>query len=331
VHFDWKVNSRDVVRNTSISFAPVEPVALDRQDVLKVSQKASMEIPVGTPAGDSLAVIAINRALGVFNNLDTSEKMEYWDNVALYKDGPNKGRIRYVQFFMFNTKEELPYAVQYLTAAEEIVFGDVTSGAYSDIQSATATAKRMVTMFGMSEKLGPRRFGSEQAEVFLGRDFSSGQNYSEKTAAEIDDEIRSIISNAYKKCREYRTVHIDKLNFVAEFLLKHEFMDEEQFKACMEAEAPTFEEIENIANEKARKSEEENKTAHENNQKAEEEKQSENQANEEITQDDLLDSFFRDMQNGTLNNIKKKDTPSDISNDEDNKMNDESEDNTDSQ
>ena len=122
VHFDWKVNSRDQVRKTLINFAPVKSVTLGHQDTLKVSQKASMAIPVGTPAGDSLAVIAINRALGVFTNLDTSEKMEYWDNVKIYKDGPNKGRIRYVQFFMFNTKEEIPYAVQYLTAAEEIVF-----------------------------------------------------------------------------------------------------------------------------------------------------------------------------------------------------------------
>ena len=122
VHFDWKVNSRDQVRNAAINFAPVEAVSLVQQDTLKVSQKASMEIPVGTPAGDSLAVIAISRALGVFTGIDTSEKLEYWDNVKVYKDGPNKGRVRYVQFFMFNTQEELPYAVQYLTAAEEIVF-----------------------------------------------------------------------------------------------------------------------------------------------------------------------------------------------------------------
>ena len=70
-------------------------------------------------------------------------------------------------------------------AAEEIIFGDVTSGAYSDIQSATETAKRMVTLFGMSEKLGPRRFGSDQNEVFLGRDFSSNADYSDAIAAVI--------------------------------------------------------------------------------------------------------------------------------------------------
>ena len=122
VHFEWKVNSRDQVRNTKIEFKPVEMVELLKQDTLKVSQKASVSIPEGTPAGDSLAVIAISRALGMFTGFDTAEKMEHWTNVNVYKDGPNKGRVRYVQFFMFNTKEELPYAVQYLTAAEEIVF-----------------------------------------------------------------------------------------------------------------------------------------------------------------------------------------------------------------
>ena len=122
VHFDWKVNSRDLERSTAIQFQPVEAVQLVHQDTLKIAQKASVSIPAGTPAGDSLAVISIARALGMFTEWSTGEKMEHWNNVKVYKDGPNKGRIRYVQFFMFNTKEELPYAVQYLTAAEEIVF-----------------------------------------------------------------------------------------------------------------------------------------------------------------------------------------------------------------
>lgn len=122
VHFDWKVNSRDIERSAAIQFKPIETVTLARQDTLKVVQGASVSIPAGTPAGDSLAVIAISRALGMFTGFDTAEKMEHWTNVKIYKDGPNKGRVRYVQFFMFNTKEEIPYAVQYLTAAEEIVF-----------------------------------------------------------------------------------------------------------------------------------------------------------------------------------------------------------------
>ena len=121
VHFDWKVNSIDKVRGTKVQFLPVENLSLGKQDTLKVSQKASMEIPAGTPAGDSLAIISVSRALGMFTGFDTAEKMEHWTNVDIYKDGPNKGRVRYVQFFMFNTKEEIPYAIQYLTAAEEIV------------------------------------------------------------------------------------------------------------------------------------------------------------------------------------------------------------------
>ena len=126
VHFEWKVNSLDFGRDAAVQFAPVEAVALERQDELTVAQKASSMNPtpkqVGTREGDSLAVISVSRALGMFTGFDTAEKLDNWTNVKVYKDGPNKGRIRYVQFFMFNTKEELPFAVQYLTAAEEIVF-----------------------------------------------------------------------------------------------------------------------------------------------------------------------------------------------------------------
>ncbi len=157
--------------------------------------------------------------------------------------------------------------------AEEIVLDDVSTGASSDIQHATSIARNMVTRYGMSDKLGTVLYGSEHSsdEVFLGRDFSSGKNYSEKTAAEIDDEIRGIIASCYGICKNHLTEHIDKLHFVAEFLLKNESMDEEQFKAAMEAENPTIEEIEKIAIDRKAKSEEENKTAHENNAKAEEE------------------------------------------------------------
>lgn len=122
VRFDWKVNSRDVERIADVVFSPKEEVTMGRHDGLKVVQKAAEPIPAGTPAGDSLAILAVSRALGSFIEFDTNEKMEHWSNVKVWKDGPDKGRVRYVQFFMFNTKESLPYEVQYLTAAEEIVF-----------------------------------------------------------------------------------------------------------------------------------------------------------------------------------------------------------------
>ncbi len=158
-------------------------------------------------------------------------------------------------------------------AAEELVLDDISTGASNDIQRATSIARNMVTRYGMSEKLGTILYDSEHSadEVFLGRDFSSGKNYSEKTAAEIDDEIRNIVNSAYKTCKNYLNDNIDKLHFIAEFLLKNESMDEEQFNAAMSSENPTIEEIENIALEKKNKSDAENKTAHENNAKAERE------------------------------------------------------------
>ena len=122
VKFHWNVNSRDIERVADVVFQPVSQVTMERNDALKVTQKAALSIPAGTVEGDSLAILSINRALGGFNEFDTAEKLEHWTNVSVWKDGPNKGRVKYVQFFMFKTKEEIPYAVQYLTAAEEIVF-----------------------------------------------------------------------------------------------------------------------------------------------------------------------------------------------------------------
>ena len=158
-------------------------------------------------------------------------------------------------------------------AAEEIIFGDVTSGAYSDIQSSTQTAKRMVTLFGMSEKLGPRRFGSDQNEVFLGRDFSSNADYSEAMAAVIDEEIHAIIDEAYTRAKSLLLGSIGKLHFIADYLLAHEDMDGDQFKAVMENEFVTVEMIEAIAAEKEKASREANekKKAAEDAHKAKEE------------------------------------------------------------
>ena len=139
--------------------------------------------------------------------------------------------------------------------AEHLTMDDISTGASNDIQKATAVARNMVTRYGMSDKLGTVLYGSEHSsdEVFLGRDFSSGKNYSEKTAAEIDEEIRSIIDAAFSTCREILTEHADKLKFVAEFLLQYETMDGDQFRAAMERDA-TFEEIAEIAAQKKRES-----------------------------------------------------------------------------
>ena len=121
VRFDWRVNSRDTERIADVVFRPLGDVSMGRHDGLKVVQKAALPIPAETPAGDSLALLAVSRALNGLMEWDTSERLEHWDNVAVWKSGPDKGRVRYVQFFMFRTQEEIPYEIQYLTAAEEII------------------------------------------------------------------------------------------------------------------------------------------------------------------------------------------------------------------
>ena len=143
--------------------------------------------------------------------------------------------------------------------SEQLNLDDISSGASADIRQATAIARNMVTRYGMSEKLGPVLYDSPHGsdEVFLGRDFSSGRNYSEATASEIDLEIRAIIERAYKRCTEILTEHADKLTKLAEYLIRVETVDGEQFTALMEHDA-SFEELDAIAEEKKKKSAEEN-------------------------------------------------------------------------
>ena len=162
-------------------------------------------------------------------------------------------------------------------AAEEIINGDVSGGASNDIQRATDIAKQMVTRLGMSERLGPRCFGTDQSEVFLGRDFSSSQDYSEEIAAQIDHEIHHIISKAYAKAKDILNEHIDKLHFIADFLFKNEIMDADQFKAVMENDTVTMEEIEQIAENKKKQSQIANQAKLEDEKRLEAQKSAEEQ------------------------------------------------------
>ncbi len=172
-------------------------------------------------------------------------------------------------------------------AAEEIIFGDVSGGASNDIQRATDIAKKMVTQLGMSDVLGLRAFGSGHGEVFLGKDFSSSQDYSDETAAKIDAEIHDIITEAYNKAKQILTDNMQKLHFIAEFLIKNEIMDGEQFKAAMEGE-PTFEELEEMTEAKKRRSREENeKRRLEERKKKEEQQTAEASAFNPVFNDDI--------------------------------------------
>ena len=119
-------------------------------------------------------------------------------------------------------------------AAEEITQSDICTGASNDMQRATDIARKMVTKYGMSDKLGPVTYGTDNNEVFLGRDFSSTPNYSEKIAAEIDAEINSIISTQYLKAVEILKNDIAKLHLVAKELYTNEKISGEQFVKLME-------------------------------------------------------------------------------------------------
>ena len=158
-------------------------------------------------------------------------------------------------------REELKQEIAMLLggrAAEQMINGDFSGGASNDIQRATNIARRMVTELGMSDVLGPIHYGSgEGGEVFLGRSISGSPNHSGKTAAVIDEEVSKIITEAFEQAKTILANNIDKLHFVAEFLVKHEVMDGEQFAALMDRGASEQELIE-IAEERARKSREAN-------------------------------------------------------------------------
>ncbi len=119
-------------------------------------------------------------------------------------------------------------------AAEEICFGEVTTGASNDLEKVTATAKQMVMRFGMSEKLGPRVFGHDHGQPFLGREFSAEPDYSDEIAREIDDEIRRIVEAAHVQAKEILTQYRESLEKLSEILIKRETIEREQFEALLD-------------------------------------------------------------------------------------------------
>ena len=114
--------------------------------------------------------------------------------------------------------------------AEKLVLNDISTGASNDIERATGIARKMVTKYGMSEKLGPITFGSDQDEVFIGRDLAQSRNFSEHVAAQIDSEIKAIIDECYNKCYQLLEANIGKLHKVAQALLEKEKLDGPEFE-----------------------------------------------------------------------------------------------------
>ena len=122
--------------------------------------------------------------------------------------------------------------------AEKLCLGDISTGASNDIQRATAIARKMVTVYGMSERLGTVSFDSGHDEVFIGRTMGHSRGYSEAVAAQIDEEVRALVDGAYSRCQEILTAQRDKLDAVAHYLLEHETMEREAFLAVFGETAP---------------------------------------------------------------------------------------------
>jgi cell division protease FtsH len=118
-------------------------------------------------------------------------------------------------------------------AAEELVFNEITTGAANDLERATAMSRQMVTRFGMSEKLGPRVFGTDPHQPFLGRELGTEPSYSEEMAQEIDEEIYRLIDQAHQRAAQVLLDHQQALHEIAAILIEHETIDKEQFERLL--------------------------------------------------------------------------------------------------
>ena len=141
----------------------------------------------------------------------------------------------------YATKNEMKENIVVLLGgrvAEELTLDDISTGASNDLERVSATARNMVTKYGMSEKLGPMTFGDSDDEVFLGNSFASKQNYSEEVAYEIDKEIGRIVDESYKQTKKILQDNMDRLEYVAKALLVYETLDAEQFLKAYNKELP---------------------------------------------------------------------------------------------
>ena len=133
---------------------------------------------------------------------------------------------------MYGTKNEMLETIIMALGgrvAEELIMDDISTGASNDLERVTAIAKAMVTKYGMSEKMGPMVYGDSDDEVFLGNSITTKKNYSEEIAYQIDQEVRSIVENAYAECKRILNENMDKLHYVAKGLLLYETLDSNQF------------------------------------------------------------------------------------------------------
>ncbi len=165
--------------------------------------------------------------------------------VTIVSRGASGGHTRYLpeeerNLFTKNQFNDMLAAALGGRVAEEVIFDEVTTGASSDLEQATNIARTMVTRYGMSEKLGPRTFGKREELVFLGREISEQRNYSDQVAETIDEEVHSLIDNAYQTAKRLLGAHKAKLTQMAKYLIDHETVAEEALDELLNSQPPSL-------------------------------------------------------------------------------------------
>ena len=217
VRFNWDVNFNPTERELTVSFNPKDQsiVPAVKHD-LKIRQEAAEEIEIGVK-GDSLALIAINRALGCWTQYETSERMEFWEGVEVWKSGENKGRVRKVEFQMFATKESLPFQVKYLTAAEEIHFFGNTNTFLLDLEPGehitelTNLRKLTIGAYGLSSI--PNSFRKLSNLEYLDISGNNFQSVPEVLSQENFPKLTALILNACQRNTIYDLSNTTRTGF----------------------------------------------------------------------------------------------------------------------
>ncbi|MBO5869950.1 MAG: ATP-dependent zinc metalloprotease FtsH [Clostridia bacterium] len=184
-------------------------------------------------------------------------------------------------------------------AAEKIMCDDISGGASNDMERATTIARQMITKLGMSDILGPVVYSAENNEVFLGKDFGTTKNYSEKVAIQIDEEVYKFVTSGYERAIKILEENKDIMIFIANYLVKHEIMDAEQFELCF-TEGVTEEMLDAVSERKKKANEAENKNRKEelankqNNKNNDEDKSQISSSDINDNKDDLFsDDIFK--------------------------------------
>ena len=217
VRFKWNTNFNPNSRDAVISFNPVNPDQIPAvKDDLNIKQEAAEEIEIGVK-GDSLALIAINRALGCWTECDTSEKLEFWDGVELWQSGENKGRVKKAEFFMFGTKEGIPFQVKYLTAADELYFfSNTNTFLYSldpgeHICELTQLRKLTIGSYGLTTL--PDSFKKLKNLEYLDLSSNNFQSVPEVLTPENFPKLTALILNACQRQTIYDLSNTNKTNY----------------------------------------------------------------------------------------------------------------------